>query len=156
MASPRAGLLVLLVAISACGLDLAGKAFVATSDSPGPGDAAGANASPFDAAAFFASDDSSLANDVDVPVALVGRQPPDAADDGALMGSSQDGGLPLSPTAPGSDGDAGGPCARLLQCCPRLLAPPLALACIASAVQDAGEAACDATLASLMDAGICP
>jgi hypothetical protein len=47
-------------------------------------------------------------------------------------------------------------CARLLQCCPRLLAPPLALACIAGAMQDGGDGACQTTLASLADAGVCP
>jgi hypothetical protein len=155
MDSYSAGLIVVVVSVSACQLDLAGEALVA-SDSPASGDAAGANAGPFDAATFFASNDSSLVNDVDGPVAVVGRQAPDAGDDGAMMGSSQDGGGPLSPAAPGSALDAGTPCARLLQCCPRLLAPPLALACIASATQDAGDSACDATLAPLMDAGICP
>jgi hypothetical protein len=155
MDSPRAALIVLVVSVSACQLDLAGEAFVAA-DSPGPADAAGANASPFDAATFFASDDSSLANDAGVPVALVGQRPPDAADGGAMLSSSQEGGGPPSPAAPGSALDAGTLCARLLQCCPRLLAPPLALACIASAMQDAGDSACDATLAPLVDAGICP
>jgi hypothetical protein len=155
MDSRRACLVVLLVGVSACQLDLAGKAVVAA-DSPGSGDAAGANESPFDASTFFASDDSSLANEVDVRVAVVGQQPPDAADGGAILGSSQDGDGSLSAAAPGSDLDAGTPCARLLQCCPRLLAPPLALACIASAMQDGGDSACNATLASLMDAGICP
>jgi hypothetical protein len=161
MRSSRAALAALAVTIAACQLELGGEAFVAAH---GASDAAGptADAALSDVTAFTEPDDSSAADDAGVP-ALVGRgsvgagaaaTPPTGRD----AGGDADGASSLAAREAGAiaDADAGTQCGRLVQCCPRLLAPPLALACIASAMQDAGEAACEATMASLVDAGICP
>jgi hypothetical protein len=143
--------------MTACQLDLAGKARVAGDDASGASGSIDPDDSSPDAIGFVPTSDPNSAQDAGVP-GLVGRSPADAADEAtAAMGidSSQDaGGLDSSAASVGAD--AGTPCARLLECCPRLLAPPLALACIAGAMQDGGDRACETTLSSLVDAGVCP
>jgi hypothetical protein len=165
MRSYRAALAALAVTIAACQLELGGEAFVA---GHGASDGAGATADAAlsDVTGFAEPDESSAGDDAGVP-ALVGRgsvgagadaAPPTGRDAGGdADGASSVAALEAGAIADADAGvDAGTQCSRLVQCCPRLLAPPLAIACIASAMQDAGEAACGATMASLVDAGICP
>jgi hypothetical protein len=160
MRSHRAALAALAVTIAACQLELGGEAFVAGHDSSDDAGAT-ADAALSDVIGFAEPEDSSAGDDAGVP-ALVGRgsvgagaaaTPPSRDAGGDADGASSLDALEAGAIA---DADAGTQCGRLVQCCPRLLAPPLALACIASAMQDAGEAACEATMASLVDAGICP
>jgi hypothetical protein len=61
----------------------------------------------------------------------------------------------LAPADAAAD-DAMGPCQRLAACCPRLFVPEFVLPCLVSAVQDAGDMACESGLANLADAGVCP
>jgi hypothetical protein len=141
--------------ISACGLDLVGKGDIPESGSPGASGPTDEDASPHGAMGLFVAGDSGQPADGNVPV--VRRAPTDAGDDTTTSSdAARDAGGGGSSATLDSGGDADTPCGRLLQCCPRLLVPPLALACIAAAVQDAGESTCEATLASLVDAGVCP
>jgi len=144
----------LAVALTACGLDLAGEELVGRPASPGSLGPTAADASLLDAG-VVGFDDSSIARDVALPdPSAQGAAAPTAATQTDSGDAAHAG--PPGPGAAAPSLDAGTSCALLVQCCPRLLAPPLALACIASAMQDAGEASCAATMATLVDAGICP
>jgi hypothetical protein len=154
----RVALAASVVVIAACQLDLAGTELVAKPDSVGPSGSTDPPDSSRDATGFVTTSDANSTQDEGMPGLVVGRSPPDAAEEATDAGendSSDDGGA-LDSSAPSAVTDAGTPCARLLQCCPRLLAPPLALACIAGAMQDGGDSACETVLSSLTDAGVCP
>ncbi len=158
-----------LVTIAACQLGLAGTALVAEPDSSGPSGPIQPGETSPDAMGLVPTSDPNSGEDAGGNSLVNGGSPADAA---AVVSSDSDhdtDGLDSSAASVGFDGgtDTGGldssaasvgaanPCARLLQCCPRLLAPPLTLACIAGANQDGGSA-CEATLSLLADAGLCP
>ena len=154
----RIALAASVATIAACQLDLAGKALVGGPDAFGPSGSTDPDESSPDARGTVLTGTPNSANDGDVPTFVVGRSPADAADeatDATRNDSTYDAGGPDS-FAASVDADASTPCARLLQCCPRLLVAPLALACIAGAMQDGGDDACESALSSLADAGVCP
>lgn len=150
----RAVFAAVALALCACGLDLAGEELVQRPAPSGSSEPTAADASP-QGPGDVGSDDSSVPSNV----GILGPSGQDAAPTGAPQSDSGDNGGPPGPPGRGADAssvDASTPCALLEQCCPRVLAPPLVLACLASATRDAGEASCAATLATLVDAGICP
>ncbi len=154
----RIALAASVATIAACQLDLAGKALVGGPDASGPSGSTDPDERSPDARGTVLTGTPNSANDGDVPTFVVGRSPADAADeatDATRNDSTYDAGGPDS-FAASVDADASTPCARLLQCCPRLLVAPLALACIAGAMQDGGDDACESALSSLADAGVCP
>lgn len=146
-----------VVTIAGCQLDLAGKARVVAHDASGASGSIDPDDRSPDPMGFVPTSHPDPAPDGGVSGRLGGRDLADAAEDvtEAVDGdSSQDAGVDSSVVSVGAD--AGTPCGRLLECCPRLLAPPLALVCIAGAMQDGGDRACETTLSSLVDAGVCP
>jgi hypothetical protein len=162
----RLALAASVVAMAACQLDLAGKELVARPDSSAAGGSTEPQEDSADAMAFSPTSDPVPAQDASTPSLTVDH---DAGTPGASVGqgaagastagAGRDAGADArdldSSSAP-VDADGGSPCARLLQCCPRLVAPPLALACVAGAMQDGGDSVCETTLSSLTDAGVCP
>jgi hypothetical protein len=171
MATARHAALATALAYAAgCGLDLAGERFVVGGAAGGVD---GAAALPFEDGDAYDSGsyDAGASYDSAGALVLVAAMPPsydaglaeqrpalaDAGDASVAPVDPRDGGV--AETVDAGDGGAQGSCARLLACCPRLaIAPPLALACYASAQQaDGGDAgACDSTLASFADSGLCP
>jgi hypothetical protein len=156
-----------VVAMAACQLDLQGEALVRGSDSSGPGGPTAPDERSPDAMGPVPASDPGTAQDGGAPGHVVGRGPPDAADEATdaigIDASHDSGGVDSSAAAVDADSsassvgaDASTPCARLLQCCPNLLVPPLALACMAAAMLDGGDSTCVAALSSLADAGVCP
>jgi hypothetical protein len=154
----RIALAASVVLIAACQLDLAGKGLLAGPDSSGPSALTDPDESSPDARGTVPIGTPNSAKDGDVPTPVVGRSPVDAADEAtaAMRNDSTYDAGGLDSFAAVLDADAGTPCARLLQCCPRLLVAPLALACIARAMQDGGDDVCESALSSLADAGVCP
>jgi hypothetical protein len=154
-----------IVAMAACQLDLAGKELVARRDPSGAGSSTEPNTGSPDAMVFVPTSDPDPAQDAAMPGPGVGQdagtahviagQGPAAASTATGNDAGVDANNLASPSA-SVDADAGGPCARLLQCCPRLLDLPLILACAAGAMQDGGDGVCETTLSSLTDAGVCP
>jgi hypothetical protein len=140
---------VAISALWACGLDLTGlgpipEVPVSEPDAMPESDASSANPmnGSFSTHADPVDDASAPATAVDAALAAA-----DASDD--TTGST------LAPADAAAD-DAMGPCQRLAACCPRLLVPEFVLPCLVSAMQDAGDMACETGLASLADAGVCP
>jgi hypothetical protein len=168
--------------LAGCGLDLAGAKFVVGNASPDAGDRAftESGVSAIGAMGVDASFDEDAGPSMQTLVAMPDGGPidPNAGDDAARpqapspatnTSSAQPDGGGVAPSPPDDRGDSGaaqpldagtagqGPCARLLDCCPRLVvAPPVALACYATAEADAGDGrACDTALGTLTDAGVC-
>jgi hypothetical protein len=162
----RLALTASIVAMAACQLDLAGKELVARGVSSGSGGSTEPGAASPDAMVFARTSDPDPAQDAGMPGLDVGQDAEtpgvgagQGPADASTAATGNDAGVDASGLASSSgsvDADAGGPCARLLQCCPRLLAPPLTLTCAAEAIQDGGDSLCEATLSSLTDAGVCP
>jgi hypothetical protein len=141
--------------MAACGLDRAGEMFVAGPVASAPKGAADADAGDSDSTGSFAANDPD-AGDSGNTSGPIGARGVAEADSGSNATSAEASARDASDEDGPVDTDATSVCARLIACCPRLLAPPLAIGCIASAMQDGGESACEATLSSLVDAGVCP
>jgi len=154
----RVALAAWVVMIAACQLDRDGKAPVTGPDSSDPIGSTDPDEGSPDATGAFPTSDPNAVKDGSVPGLVVGRSRVDAADDAMdATGSDsiEDAGLDSSNAF--VDAEAGTPCARLLRCCPSLeLILPLSLACVATAMQDGGDSACETALSSLADAGVCP
>jgi hypothetical protein len=140
---------VVISALCACGLGLDGLAPIQEVAVPRADAMPDRDASSPDTATGSFSTDPDPGDDASAPATASNAALPtsDAGDDATRPS--------LAATDAAADG-AVGPCQRLAACCPRLLLPEFSITCLVVAMQDAGDAACETDLASLIDAGVCP
>jgi hypothetical protein len=148
------GTITTLSTLSACGLDRFGEQFFVeagareatepeTLDASAPVTTGPSFANPTDPTGDDSGGASGSSIGADAPA-------PDAA-----SGAASDDGAALVPMLDAGN-DAAGPCARLLACCPNLLAPMFVLPCSLTAIGDAGDVACEMSIAQLASVGACP
>jgi hypothetical protein len=152
---------VLVLALSACGLDRWGEEIFVE---------AGAPAEQPSAVPELDADVADADADADATDQLFPSGPTAKDDAGVRFAPADDAGAADASIVPLADGaspsgsgavsdaasDAVGPCARLATCCPNLLIPQATIPCLLVATQDGGDTQCEMSLATLADAGICP